>query len=98
MEKVYNYDDWKLYRFTCDCRDPGCCIDLNITTEEDVDNPMVLVSIHQSYSTSLWERIKRAYKYIFKGEAYCLGEVVLQEKDKEDLVRILLNSTEKKDS
>lgn len=80
MEQLVNYEDWKIYRIQCDCMSAGCCLDLEI--QEATDRPpCYTISINQHTPTRLWERIKRALLYVFKGESICLSEIVLQKEE-----------------
>lgn len=88
MEKLKDYDDWKVYRFQCDCMDAGCCLDLEITTEEDGRGPIV-IAVYDNYSPSLWKRIKTVFKYLFKRKGICAAEICVRKEDEANLIKVL---------
>lgn len=88
MEQLQNYDDWKLYRFQCDCMSPGCCLDLEVTVHEDA-RASIQFCINDAARASLWRRIKTAFKYLFRGESIPVAEICLRKDDEENLIQVL---------
>ena len=93
MEILHEYDDWKDVIFQCHCHVPGCCLYIDIEREKDKDDPCPVFSfsLYQSAYSNLWERIKWAFKYIFKGERVCLGVFILREQDRKGLIDLLVD-------
>ena len=89
MEKLVNFNDWEHYRFQCGCMSPGCCLDLEVLTEDDKIDPIIMISINQHTRVAWYKRIVLAFKYLFRGEEICLGEIVLRKEDEKELTGLL---------
>ena len=88
MEQLQSYDDWKVYRFQCDCMSPGCCLDLEITVDKDA-RASIQFLISDPATASLWKRIKTAFKYLFGRDSLPQAEICLRKDDEEELIKIL---------
>jgi hypothetical protein len=80
LEKLLNYEDYKLYRFQCDCLSPEDALDVVI------DSYCITISMNRVPS-NLKEKIKDIIN-VLRGE-WTYREFILRENDREELIKVL---------
>ena len=88
MEKLFDFTkgdpECKLYRFQCDCLEPGDALDVNVDCYKEDKKFFVLCL--QFNDSDFWSRVKYAW-HILRGK-WTWREFVVREEDHKDLADI----------
>ncbi len=87
MEKIVDYDNTVMYRFQCDCLSPQDAMDVEI--RKDIPNDVTIYFQAVPHRLSL--RLEWCWKMLRTGVGF-EHDIVLREKDVQDLARILIES------
>jgi hypothetical protein len=88
MDKLLDLKDYKLYRFTCDCKSPEHSLDLGIDCDDD--EKIFYYCFMESYlpnQDSWLRRFKNAIKIIL-GKEIVVHETYIAPKDVNDLIGV----------
>jgi len=83
MEIIFEGKDLKVVRFTCDCTNPACAIDVTMYKE----GTLIELSFW-SIPTTIWNRICCCYLMLTKGMGI-VHDFVLRGEDVEDFVKVV---------